>query len=96
MRSNAWKWLAAAIALILGLPGSAHAYLDPSTGSMLLSALISLAVTTGFAIQSYGYKLLRLLRLRGPRRSEPPGPPGPDAAAADPRSRGREAPGASS
>ena len=62
MKPHAWRWIGAASAAILALPGSAHAYLDPSTGSMLLSTVISLAVTVGFALQSYGYKLRRWLR----------------------------------
>jgi hypothetical protein len=53
-------WIAAA--LIVALPGHAHAYLDPSTGSMVISALISLAVTVGFAVQSFGYRALAVAR----------------------------------
>jgi hypothetical protein len=64
-------WIVLAAVCALALPREAHAYLDPGTGSMLVSALISLFVTAGFALQSYGYKLMSLFRRREP---EPPQP----------------------
>lgn len=54
------SWIALSILLLT--PRPAHAYLDPSTGSMLLSALISIGVTTLLGLQAYGYRLLGLLR----------------------------------
>jgi hypothetical protein len=54
--------LAGVTALLL--PREAHAYLDPGTGSMLLSALISVFVTAGFALQNYGYRMLAFFRGR--------------------------------
>ncbi len=56
------SWVALAGVATLLLPREAHAYLDPGTGSMLLSALISILVTAGFALQNYGYRLLGFLR----------------------------------
>ena len=41
---------------------SAQAYLDPSTGSMLLSALIGLFATLGLVIKTYWYKLKSFFR----------------------------------
>ena len=35
----------------------AHAYLDPSTGSMILSAIIGVFATAGLVIKNYWYKL---------------------------------------
>ena len=67
MRAPRVSWVALAGVTALLLPREAHAYLDPGTGSMLLSALISILVTAGFALQSYGYRLLGFLRgRRGP------------------------------
>jgi hypothetical protein len=58
--------LSTVLVLVLVAPRRAHAYLDPSTGSMLVSALISIAVTIGLALQTYGYRLLgRVRRLLG-------------------------------
>ena len=70
MRAPRVSWVALAGVSALLLPREAHAYLDPGTGSMLLSALISILVTAGFALQSYGYRLLGFLR--GRRGSEAP------------------------
>lgn len=70
MRGRPVSWVALAGITALLLPREAHAYLDPGTGSMLLSALISIFVTAGFALQSYGYRLLAFLR--GERPPENP------------------------
>ena len=63
-------WIAVLALCIVAEPRAAHAYLDPSTGSMLLSGLISLLVTIGFALQSVGYKLLGWLRPRREKSAE--------------------------
>ena len=39
---------------------SAHAYLDPSTGGMLISAIVGMFATLGLVIKSYWYKLKSL------------------------------------
>jgi hypothetical protein len=60
----------ACIALFAALllePRPASAYLDPSTGSMLISGLVSLVVTAWLALQTYWHKLLRWFR---PDRAE--------------------------
>jgi hypothetical protein len=69
MRAPRISWVALAGVVALCLPREAHAYLDPTTGSMLISALISIFVTAGFALQSYGYRLLAFFR--GARPEEP-------------------------
>lgn len=61
LRATAWL-------LLLGLvcPGSAHAYLDPGTGSMLVSALVGIAATLFFMAKAFYYKGLGLFfRLLG-------------------------------
>jgi hypothetical protein len=49
-------------------PGTASAYLDPSTGSMLISGLISLVATAWLVVQTYWSKLVRLFRRGDPGR----------------------------
>jgi hypothetical protein len=44
-------------ASLLGFAPSAFAYLDPSTGSMILSAVVGILATLGLAIKTYWYKL---------------------------------------
>ena len=78
---------AAACVIWMLLPNVAHAYLDPSTGSMILSGVLSVLVTTGLALQAYGYKLLGAIR-RGLGRTAPAKPP--DDAEGPPRERERE------
>ena len=53
---------------LLVLPASllatspAHAYLDPGTGSMLLSAIIGVAAAVGLALKLFWYRLVGLFR----------------------------------
>jgi len=57
----------------------AHAYLDPGTGSMLVSALIGLAAAAALGLKMFWYRLVALFR--GKRRGVPPGEvKGPPAA----------------
>ena len=35
----------------------AHAYLDPSTGSMIVTAIVGLVASIGLAIRTYWYRL---------------------------------------
>jgi hypothetical protein len=44
------------------LSPEAWAYLDPSTGSMILSAIVGMFATAALAIRTYWYKLKRLFR----------------------------------
>ena len=63
-------------ALLLLAP-PAHAYLDPGTGSMLLSALIGLAAALGLGLKMFWYRLVGLFRGKGRavRPGEVKGPP---------------------
>jgi hypothetical protein len=63
----------------------AHAYLDPSTGSMILSAIVGIFATVSLALKTYWYKLKALFRRSPPGATGPAGP----AAGAD----GPSAPG---
>ena len=41
---------------------NAHAYLDPSTGGMLISAILGMFATLGLVIKSYWYKLKSIFK----------------------------------
>lgn len=47
---------------VIGFAPSAFAYLDPSTGSMILSAIVGVFATVGLAVKTYWYKLKSLFR----------------------------------
>jgi hypothetical protein len=53
------EMLVTAIALGSFAP-SVFAYLDPSTGSMILSAIVGIMATVGLALKTYWYKLKSL------------------------------------
>lgn len=55
-----------AFALLLALPATAQAYLDPSTGSLIISAIVGLLATIGLAVKTWWYKLKALFRRKPP------------------------------
>lgn len=61
--------LLSALALLAVSP-AALAYLDPSTGSMILSAIIGVLATMALAVKTYWYRLKAFFR--GDRRQELP------------------------
>ena len=46
----------------LAVASPAYAYLDPGTGSMLLSAVIGVAAAVGLAVKMFWYRLIGLFR----------------------------------
>ena len=53
------------IALLLALAGFAQpalAYLDPSTGSMILSAIVGILASVGLALKTYWYRIKGFFR----------------------------------
>jgi hypothetical protein len=57
--------LTIALALTLaGMAPPAFAYLDPSTGSMIISAVVGLFASAALAIKTYWYKLRSVFRRR--------------------------------
>ena len=46
----------------LTVASPAHAYLDPSTGSMVISALIGIVAATALALKMFWYRMIGLLR----------------------------------
>jgi len=72
---------------LAGLAPAAHAYLDPSTGSMILSAVVGLFATIGLAVKTYWYKLKNLVTRRP---GAPPPTPGRNLPAGQPAGRDGE------
>ena len=60
--------LTAAVALT-GFASPAYAYLDPSTGSMIISAVLGVLATAGLALKTYWYKLKSVFRRGDARRN---------------------------
>jgi len=50
----------------LAVTSPAYAYLDPGTGSMLLSAVIGVAAAVGLAVKMFWYRLAGLFRAKRP------------------------------
>lgn len=44
----------------------AHAYLDPGTGSMLISAVLGVAAAVALAVKMYWYRLVAFFRGKRP------------------------------
>lgn len=59
-----------AVTALLSLAPSAQAYLDPGTGSLILSAIIGLLATIGLAIKTWWYKIKALFRRAAPRSGD--------------------------
>jgi hypothetical protein len=57
----------------LSMTSPAYAYLDPGTGSMLLSAVIGVAAAVGLAVKMFWYRLVGLLRGKRTGAGSPPG-----------------------
>lgn len=72
MRSGRARILAPYLLVSLAMMApDAWAYLDPSTGSMILSAIVGMFATAALAFKTYWYKLKGLFR----RRQHPCGDP---------------------
>ncbi len=65
--------LAVCVFLMVHTP-ALHAYLDPSTGSMIVSALVGIFASIALALKTYWYRLKNLLRRSGASKSseDPP------------------------
>ena len=57
--------------VLAGVPTHAYAYLDPSTGAMLMSAVVSVVVTASLAVQAYWYRIVRAVRGLAGRHADP-------------------------
>jgi hypothetical protein len=63
------RYLFAILVALLMMPLSALAYLDPTTGSMLISAIVGLFASLVLAIKTYWYRIKAFFK-RKPTRSE--------------------------
>jgi NADH:ubiquinone oxidoreductase subunit K len=55
-------WVLAVALAFLSIASPAYAYLDPGTGSMLVSAVIGVAAAVGLALKMFWYRLIGLFR----------------------------------
>lgn len=71
--SNRWSLMSCLLVSLLTVALPAHAYLDPSTGGMILSAIIGMFATAALAVKTYWYKLKNLFRGKDlqPPKNEP-------------------------
>jgi len=68
MKANVHPLSKALVALVLAaFAAPAFAYLDPSTGSMVISAIVGIFASIALAVKTYWYRLKNLFR---PRRAE--------------------------
>jgi hypothetical protein len=73
-------WLAITL---IGVAPPASAYLDPSTGSMILSAIVGIFATAAMAVKTYWYKLKNLFRSKRAPEQPAGNPKEPKAAPGD-------------
>lgn len=50
------------LVLVLTAPLPAYAYLDPQTGSMIVSGVVAFFAAVGMGVQAYWHKLIALVR----------------------------------
>jgi Na+/proline symporter len=67
------RWRRVSILVLAGLmlASPAYAYLDPSTGSMLISALIGIVAATALAVKMFWYRMVGLVRSAARRLRRP-------------------------
>jgi hypothetical protein len=58
------RLLLSILIFLLLLPASAMAYLDPTTGSMLISAIVGLFASLVLAIKTYWYRIKSFFKSR--------------------------------
>jgi len=58
--------IALVLVACLTIASPAHAYLDPGTGSMLISAVLGVAAALALAVKMFWYRLIGLFRGKRP------------------------------
>jgi hypothetical protein len=58
--------IALVLAACLSIASPAYAYLDPGTGSMLISAVLGVAAAVALAVKMFWYRLVGLFRGKRP------------------------------
>ncbi len=60
--SNPLFAVVAVFALILAYPADAYAYVDPGSGSVIVTTILGLFAAVGYTIRKYYYKIRRFFR----------------------------------
>jgi hypothetical protein len=66
------------LVVLLATASPAQAYLDPSTGSMLLSAVIGIVAAVGLGLKMFWYQVVGLVRGKRRVTDTAEGSPSPD------------------
>ena len=64
MNTTNLDWPLLVLVCLMAESTPAHAYLDPSTGSMVVSAIVGILASLVLAIKTYWYRLTSLFRRR--------------------------------
>jgi O-antigen/teichoic acid export membrane protein len=56
------RWQILILISLIGFSPAVFAYLDPSTGSMLISAIVGIIASVALALKTYWYRLKNLFR----------------------------------
>jgi hypothetical protein len=62
--------IALMLVVCLSIASPAYAYLDPGTGSMLVSAVVGVAAAVALAVKMFWYRLLAFFRGKRPATDE--------------------------
>jgi hypothetical protein len=62
--------IALALVACLSIASPAYAYLDPGTGSMLISAVLGVAAALALAVKMFWYRLIGFVRGKRPAADE--------------------------
>tara|TARA_B100000683_G_scaffold212429_1_gene207296 strand:+ start:118 stop:336 length:219 start_codon:yes stop_codon:yes gene_type:complete len=66
------KGILAFLVVLCAFPRSAHAYIDPASGSIIVSAIISAIVAVSVAVRTYWAKIKRAITgQQAPQNDEP-------------------------
>ena len=69
--NNPLSIFAAALALLIIYPGEAYAYVDPGSGSVIVTTILGLFAAVGYTIRKYYYRIRRFFR-KSRRQDMPP------------------------
>tara|TARA_Y100001934_G_C11725351_1_gene483271 strand:+ start:271 stop:489 length:219 start_codon:yes stop_codon:yes gene_type:complete len=64
------RGLLAFLFVLCAFPRSAHAYIDPASGSIIVSAIISAIVAVSVAVRSYWAKIKAAISGQAPEKNE--------------------------
>ena len=70
--TNGYKMRVLLLSILLFVTTKAYAYIDPGTGSTIVSAIVGLFVAIGVAVKTYWYKLKGLFKTQESTAQEAP------------------------